>query len=67
VRALSSQDKKPRKIRRRRATGRVAGTTQSAFASNSMSNILKQQADAQARKKEKPEEDGSERKDDDKD
>lgn len=44
-------DKKPgKKIRRRRTTGRVAGTTQSVFATNSMSSILKQQAEAQARK-----------------
>ena len=46
-------DKKPKKIRRRRTPGRVAGTTQSAFASNSMSSILKQQTDDQAGKKAK--------------
>jgi hypothetical protein len=48
---MSDKDDKPRKIRRRRTTGRVGGTTQSAFATNSMSSILEQQAKAQARKK----------------
>lgn len=48
---MSEKESKPRKIRRRRTTGRVGGTTQSAFASNSMSSILEQQAKAQAKKK----------------
>ena len=45
------QKPKAKKIRRRRTTGRVGGTTQSAFASQSMADVLKQQAEAQARKK----------------
>ena len=47
---MSERDKKPPKIRRRRTTGRVSGTTQSDFAANSMSSILEQQAENQARK-----------------
>ena len=56
---MIEKKEKDRKIRRRRTTGRVSGTSQSAFATNSMSNILKQQSDAQARKKEKPEDEAS--------
>ena len=49
---VSERKPKAKKIRRRRTTGRVGGTTQSAFASQSMSDLLqKQQADAPARKK----------------
>lgn len=47
----SDQKPKAKKIRRRRTTGRVGGTTQSAFASQSMADVLEQQAEAQARKK----------------
>ena len=43
---------KAKKIRRRRTTGRVAGTTQSAFASQSMSDVLQQKAAEQAQKSE---------------
>ncbi len=49
-------DEKPKKIRRRRTTGRVGGTSQSAFATNSMTSVLKQQAKDQARRKGKAEE-----------
>ena len=59
MRSVSDQDSKPRKIRRRRATGRVSGTTQSAFATNSMSSILQKQAEDQARKKAKSEDETS--------
>jgi len=48
---MSAKERKPKKIRRRRTTGRVSGTTQSSFATNSMSSILEQQAKEQARKK----------------
>ena len=48
---VSERKPKAKKIRRRRTTGRVSGTTQSAFASQSMSDVLQQQADTQARKK----------------
>ena len=44
---------KPRKIRRRRTTGRVGGTTQSDFASSSMSNILERQAKKQEKEQAK--------------
>lgn len=46
---------KPKKIRRRRTTGRVGGTTQSTFASNSMTSILQRKAKEQADRKGKPE------------
>lgn len=50
---VSEGKPKAKKIRRRRTTGRVGGTTQSAFASQSMSSVLQQQAKDQASKKEK--------------
>ena len=43
---------KAKKIRRRRTTGRVAGTTQSAFASQSMSDVLQQKAAEQSKQSE---------------
>ena len=52
---MSDKQEKPRKIRRRKTTGRVGGTSQSAFASQSMSTILQQQSEEQARKKAKAE------------
>lgn len=64
---MNDKKEKPRKIRRRRTTGRVSGTSQSAFATNSMSSILKQQAEEQARKKEEPKEEASKRKGDEND
>ena len=50
---MSDKKGKPRKIRRRRTTGRVSGTSQSAFASQSMSKVLQQQAEDQAKKPKK--------------
>jgi hypothetical protein len=52
---MSAKERKPKKIRRRRTTGKVSGTTQSGFAANSMSGILEQQAKEQARQKAKAE------------
>ena len=46
------ETQKAKKIRRRRTTGRVAGTTQSGFASQSMSNVLQQKAAEQVKKSE---------------
>lgn len=40
---MSSQGDRPRKIRKRRTTATVGGTTQSGFASRSMSDLMKQQ------------------------
>lgn len=40
---MSDRKQNPRKTRRRRATGRVSGTTQSGFASRSMSDALQRQ------------------------
>ena len=61
---MSDEEGKPRRVRRRRATGRVGGTSQSAFATNSMTSILQKQSDVQAEKKKvnkaKPDEAGSE-------
>ena len=39
---MSGQGDKPRKIRKRRATATVGGTTQSGFANRSMSDLMKQ-------------------------
>ena len=50
---MSDREQKPRKVRRRRTTGRVSGTTQSGFASNSMTGILQQEQSRQADKTEK--------------
>ena len=48
---MNEKEGKPRRIRRRRTTGRVSGTSQSAFATNSMTSIVQQQANEQAAKK----------------
>ena len=50
---MSDKEDKPRRIRRRRTTGRVSGTSQSPFATHSMTSILQQQANEQAAKKRK--------------
>lgn len=47
---MADRKQKPRKIRRRKTTGRVSGTTQGDFASNSMTSILEQE---QARQSDK--------------
>jgi len=39
---MSNQGEKPRKLKKRRATATVGGTTQSGFASRSMSDLMKQ-------------------------
>lgn len=39
---MSNPGDPPRKIRKRRATATVGGTTQSGFASRSMSDLMKQ-------------------------
>ena len=53
---MSGQGDKPRKIRKRRATATVGGTTQSGFANRSMSDLLKQ-GDAGAAKAPKQKDD----------
>lgn len=65
MRVVNDQDGKPKKLRRRRATGRVSGTSQSAFATNSMSSILQQQAEKEARKNAKPEDEAADQDADD--
>lgn len=55
---MTDGEQKPRKVRRRRTTGRVSGTTQSGFATNSMTSILDQ---AQSRQSDKPQHPESEK------
>jgi hypothetical protein len=43
---MTTHDDKPKKIRRRRTSATVGGTTQSGFASRSMSEQLKRQRSA---------------------
>lgn len=50
---MTDREQKPRKVRRRRTTGRVSGTTQSGFASNSMTGILQQEQSRQVDKPQK--------------
>ena len=55
---MSQSADKPRKIRKRRTTGTVGGTTQSGFANRSMSDLLKQQEQAPAEPKRRSDQDG---------
>lgn len=47
---MSNQGDKPRKLKKRRTTARVGGTTQSGFANRSMSDLLKQSGSSEEEK-----------------
>lgn len=65
---MSRQGDRPRKVKKRRATATVGGTTQSGFASRSMSDLMKQGGTTSAGKpaearKDREEKDGRGKKD----